>query len=122
GDARGVYPITSLYYDTPDYKAYWDKIDGQRNRRKVRVRVYGNGVVSAATPAFVEIKARRIQFLNKRAEATEMVASEEEFDSVTVDEADSHERVNASRPAAPVPTQPQEPKNEFNFGYDNLKL
>lgn len=75
-----------------------------------------------STRNVVEIKARRIQFLNKRAEATEMVASEEEFDSVTADEAESHERVNASRPAAPVPTQPQEPKNEFNFGYDNLKL
>ena len=36
--ALGTYPITSLYYDTPDYKAYWDKLDGHRSRRKVRVR------------------------------------------------------------------------------------
>ena len=39
---HGRYPITSLYYDSPDHKAYWDKLEGHRNRRKVRVRVYGN--------------------------------------------------------------------------------
>ena len=33
GDELGTYPINSLYYDTPDYKAYWDKLDGQRSRR-----------------------------------------------------------------------------------------
>ena len=34
----------------------------------------------------VEIKARRIQFLNKRAEANEMTASDEEYESVIVEE------------------------------------
>ena len=60
------YTIASLYYDTADYKAYWDKIDGHRNRRKVRVRVYGNGVVTAATPAFVEIKGRYNRLMSKK--------------------------------------------------------
>lgn len=66
GDARGVYPITSLYYDTPDYKAYWDKIDGQRNRRKVRVRVYGQQTVTPDTPAFLEVKQRINNLMRKR--------------------------------------------------------
>lgn len=66
GDERGVYPITSLYYDTPDYKAYWDKMDGQRSRRKVRVRVYGNATVTPETPAFLEIKQRVNQLMRKR--------------------------------------------------------
>ncbi len=66
GDERGVYPITSLYYDTPDYKAYWDKIDGQRSRRKVRVRVYGDQCVTADTPAFVEVKQRVNKLMRKR--------------------------------------------------------
>ena len=60
------YTIASLYYDTADYKAYWDKIDGHRNRRKVRVRVYGNGVVTDTTPAFVEIKGRRNKMMSKK--------------------------------------------------------
>ena len=55
---RSSYSITSLYYDTPDYKAYWDKIDGHQYRRKVRVRVYGDGPVRPSTPVFVEIKQR----------------------------------------------------------------
>lgn len=60
------YTIASLYYDTTDYKAYWDKVDGHRNRRKVRVRVYGNGVVTATTPAFVEIKGRYNRLMSKK--------------------------------------------------------
>ena len=66
GDDRGVYPITSLYYDTPGLRAYWDKIDGQRNRRKVRVRVYGHVEVTPETPAFLEIKQRITQMMSKR--------------------------------------------------------
>lgn len=66
GDERGVYPITSLYYDTPDYKAYWDKLDGQRSRRKVRVRVYGRRTVTPDTPAFLEIKQRVNKLMRKR--------------------------------------------------------
>ena len=66
GDAQGAYPITSLYYDTPDYKAYWDKLEGHRNRRKVRVRVYGNSIVEPETPSFVEIKQRRSKLMCKK--------------------------------------------------------
>jgi hypothetical protein len=64
--AQNEYTIASLYFDTPTYQAYWDKLDGQRNRRKVRVRVYGNQVVTAATPAYVEIKARRNKLMSKK--------------------------------------------------------
>lgn len=63
----------------------------------------------------VEIKARRIQFLNKRAEANEMTASDEEYESVIVEEPEH-------KPAATETASAPEPKNEFNFGYDNLKL
>ena len=63
---EGTYPITSLYYDTPDYKAYWDKLDGQRARRKVRVRAYGDTQIHPDTPTFVEIKQRVNQMMRKR--------------------------------------------------------
>lgn len=62
----GTYPITSLYYDTPDYKAYWDKLDGHRSRRKVRVRVYGDQMITPETPAFLEIKQRINKLMRKR--------------------------------------------------------
>jgi hypothetical protein len=62
----GQYAVTSLYYDTPDYKAYWDKVDGFKMRRKVRLRVYGDQAVLPATPVFFEIKARVGNRMGKR--------------------------------------------------------
>lgn len=66
GNELGTYPITSLYFDTPDYKAYWDKLDGHRTRRKLRVRVYGDTTITPETPAFVEIKQRVNKMMRKR--------------------------------------------------------
>lgn len=72
------------------------------------------------TKNVVEIKARRIQFLNRRLPSGEMVADGEEMDGVALD--DSHE---------PPPTLEETPAsesgksggaNEFSFGYENLKL
>jgi single-strand DNA-binding protein len=73
-----------------------------------------------STKNVVEIKARRIQFLNRRLPSGEMVADGEEMDNVALD--DSHE---------PPPTLEETPApasgksntaNEFSFGYENLKL
>lgn len=66
GDALGRYNITSLYYDTADYKAYWDKIEGHKFRRKVRVRVYGSQTVTEDTLCFAEIKQRINKTLQKK--------------------------------------------------------
>lgn len=66
GDGWGRYPIISLYFDTPDHRAYWDKLDGVPNRRKVRVRVYGDSVITAETPSYVEIKHRLNNQMSKR--------------------------------------------------------
>lgn len=65
-EPHGSYPITSLYYDTPEYKAYWDKLNGQRARRKVRVRGYGDTEIRPDTPAYLEIKQRVNQMMRKR--------------------------------------------------------
>ena len=62
----GRYLVTSLYYDSADYKAYWEKINGHRFRRKVRVRVYNTPMVSPDSPCFVEIKQRRNKTLQKK--------------------------------------------------------
>ncbi len=66
GDKHGRYSITSLYYDTEDYKAYWDKIEGHKYRRKVRVRVYGDQQVTPETVCFAEIKQRINKTLQKK--------------------------------------------------------
>lgn len=66
GDGWGRYPIVSLYFDTPDRRAYWDKIDGVPNRRKVRVRIYGDAVVTPETACYVEIKHRLNNTMAKR--------------------------------------------------------
>lgn len=66
GDKHGRYKITSLYYDTDDYKAYWDKIEGHKFRRKLRVRVYGRETVTPETLCFAEIKQRINKTLQKK--------------------------------------------------------
>lgn len=58
-DQHGLYRVTSQYYDTPDLKAYWEKIDGVNPRRKIRLRTYNQG------PSFLEIKRRDGQTVSK---------------------------------------------------------
>ena len=66
GDADGHYTITSLYYDTAAYDAYWEKIEGEKQRRKVRVRTYGEQNVQDDTLCFLEIKQRQDKTLTKK--------------------------------------------------------
>jgi SPX domain protein involved in polyphosphate accumulation len=98
GDEHGRYLITSLYYDTADHQAYWDKIEGHRFRRKVRVRVYGQEQVTPDTPCFAEIKQRINKTLQKKRAilpyraavnlcgAGEVVTSVDESDRKVIDE------------------------------------
>ena len=62
-----AYPLWSLYYDTADLRCYWEKIDGLKFRRKLRVRCYGEaGAVAPDTPVWVEIKQRLNRVTQKR--------------------------------------------------------
>jgi SPX domain protein involved in polyphosphate accumulation len=64
---EGHYSITSLYYDSPDYRCYWEKMDGVRYRRKLRIRNYDSTeIVTENTPVFVEIKQRFDRVTQKR--------------------------------------------------------
>ena len=58
----GYYKITSRYYDSPDLRCYWEKVNGERFRRKVRLRTYGN----SPEKAFLEIKQRTNLSVQKR--------------------------------------------------------
>jgi SPX domain protein involved in polyphosphate accumulation len=64
---QGGYPVTSLYYDTADLRFYWEKIEGLRFRRKVRMRLYGPPAeCTEQTPVQVEIKQRVNRVTQKR--------------------------------------------------------
>ncbi len=64
---HGGYPVTSLYYDTPDLRFYWEKIEGLKFRRKVRMRLYGDpAACTDDSPVQVEIKQRVNRVTQKR--------------------------------------------------------
>ena len=66
GDA-GSYLVWSRYYDTYDLRCYWEKIDGIKFRRKLRIRHYGAPhELTADAPAWVEIKQRLNRVTQKR--------------------------------------------------------
>jgi hypothetical protein len=67
GAPGGTYPLWSLYFDSPTLTAYWEKIDGHRFRRKVRIRHYGDpSTLRGDTSVMVEIKQRVNRVTQKR--------------------------------------------------------
>ena len=63
----GGYGVWSLYYDSPDLRFYWEKIEGLKFRRKVRIRHYGGlDAVTDESPVCVEIKQRVNRVTQKR--------------------------------------------------------
>jgi SPX domain protein involved in polyphosphate accumulation len=67
GNGNGRYPLTSLYYDSPDYRCYWEKVDGVKFRRKLRIRCYDEcQSLTEDSPVFVEIKQRVSRVTQKR--------------------------------------------------------
>jgi len=67
GNNQGCYSLASLYYDSPDYRCYWEKVDGIKFRRKLRIRHYETDVAPGDdTPVFVEIKQRLDRVTQKR--------------------------------------------------------
>ncbi len=49
------YPVHSLYLDSDELQLYWDTINGNKNRYKLRLRFYEN---RASAPVYFEIKRR----------------------------------------------------------------
>jgi hypothetical protein len=66
---EGRYFVRSLYYDTADYRAYTEKLHGERNRIKLRVRTYHTARDDAATVS-VELKTRSGSLVRKFATHT----------------------------------------------------
>jgi hypothetical protein len=55
------YSISSVYWDTEDFRFFWEKIEGSKYRRKLRFRRYGS-----RPDVFVEVKQREDRTLQKR--------------------------------------------------------
>jgi SPX domain protein involved in polyphosphate accumulation len=49
------YPVHSLYLDSPHLRLYWDTINGNKNRYKLRLRYYST---DPGSPIFFEVKRR----------------------------------------------------------------
>ncbi|MFJ8230305.1 polyphosphate polymerase domain-containing protein [Streptomyces sp. NPDC094448] len=63
----GGYGVWSLYYDTPQLRFYWEKIEGLKFRRKLRIRHYGTlDGITDDSPVCVEIKQRVNRVTQKR--------------------------------------------------------
>ncbi|MET7402545.1 polyphosphate polymerase domain-containing protein [Dactylosporangium sp. NPDC005572] len=61
------YGVWSVYYDTTGLRFYWEKIEGLRFRRKLRLRHYGDRFgVGDDTVVYVEIKQRVNRVTQKR--------------------------------------------------------
>jgi hypothetical protein len=63
GKPNFSYPVHSLYLDSADLKTYWDTINGNKNRYKLRLRFYNSHPDS---PVFFEIKSRMNNCIQKQ--------------------------------------------------------
>ncbi len=67
GGQDGRYALASLYYDSAELRCFWEKVDGLKFRRKLRIRHYGPATeLTDETPVFVEIKQRVDRVTQKR--------------------------------------------------------
>lgn len=57
---NAAYRVSSVYFDTPDLSAFWEKLDGQAVRKKFRLRYYSisESTEPRVASAFMEIKHR----------------------------------------------------------------
>jgi hypothetical protein len=57
------YTVRSIYYDDKDLNAYYEKVEGIKNRNKIRIRCYNE--YNHTNIAFLEIKRRLENFIDK---------------------------------------------------------
>jgi len=57
------YTVRSLYFDTPKLRYYFEKIEGAKIRKKIRIRVYDN--YAAGQIAFLEVKRKNGDHISK---------------------------------------------------------
>ena len=55
-EIENEYTVRSIYFDTPSYDFYFEKVEGIKNRKKVRLRGYNN--FQKGNQVFLEIKRK----------------------------------------------------------------
>jgi hypothetical protein len=80
GRPNNSYPNHSLYLDSSELQMYWDVINGNRNRYKLRVRFYNE---DPGSPLFLEIKQRHNDAILKQRSAIRREALAEVLDGAT---------------------------------------
>src|SRR5690625_573092 len=60
----GRYSVTSLYFESPDHKIYFETKNRLRFRQKLRLRVYDDADINST--AFFEVKQKHKKVVNKR--------------------------------------------------------
>lgn len=104
-DENGKTPILSMYYDSPTLDFYNEKLDGIKDRNKIRLRVYDYDYKDGI-PAFLEIKqrfgdkVRKIRVFTKKYNPRLQALGEWKFENI-VEEAYFTELIARYRP---VPT------------------
>lgn len=63
GKTSNDYTVRSLYFDSPQLKYYFEKIEGIKIRKKIRIRVYDN--YTPEKKAFLEIKRKNEGYVYK---------------------------------------------------------
>ncbi|MEQ9502793.1 MAG: polyphosphate polymerase domain-containing protein [Deltaproteobacteria bacterium] len=89
--ADGVYRVTSLYYDSPDFVCFRSKVEGIKYRRKVRVRTYGHAAASMDSKVALEIKQRINRTVQKRRVRTSLRAATDLIERHELPEGDDAE-------------------------------
>ena len=115
---NGGYHVNSIYYDTQDFSCYYEKIDGEKRRFKIRARWYGeidDKTDLSKHKVFVEIKHRNndmnfknrvsvsANFLSELAEnQNRLLQLSEVAGNTQVLEAATIERISSQKPLFPV--------------------
>lgn len=61
---NGKYTVTSLYFESPDYKIYYETKNKLKFRQKLRLRIYDDTDIHGT--AFFEVKQKHKKVVNKR--------------------------------------------------------
>lgn len=65
-----LYVVRSIYFDTHKLKYYWERIDGIRKRKKLRIRGYNDA--DGGNIIFLEVKRKYESFIKKNRSALEI--------------------------------------------------
>jgi SPX domain protein involved in polyphosphate accumulation len=79
GRENNEYTVRSIYFDTPDFQNYYDKVDGLSFRKKVRLRGYN--LINGSNQVFLETKNKFRLPLHKTRAKVEYESTLESFEN-----------------------------------------